>query len=197
LESADQHRLFVAIPVPEPVRREIEHEQAALKSLVPSRLARWSKPEQLHLTLRFLGNVVVSRIPELIAALEAVCDPLAPLKLQATGLGFFPAVRVPRVLWVGVRGSGEPLSGLWAAVQAATQEFTAEEPEKHFSGHITLARLSRLNRQEAEALAQTVRARQQKAYGEWTAREVELVHSRLSPQGARHELVAAIDLVGK
>jgi 2'-5' RNA ligase len=189
--------LFVAIPVPEPVRREIEQEQAALKSLVPSRLARWSKPEQLHLTLRFLGNVVVSRIPELSAALKAVCGPLSPLQLRATGLGFFPEARVPRVLWVGVNGNGDQLSPLWAAVQAATREFTAEEPEKHFSGHITLARLSRLNRHEAESLAKTVRARHQKAFGEWTAREVELVHSRLSPEGARHELVAAIDLMGK
>jgi hypothetical protein len=57
--------------------------------------------------------------------------------------------------------------------------------------------LSRPNRHEADALAKTVRARQQKVFGEWTARGVELVHSQLSPQGARHELVATVDLMGK
>jgi 2'-5' RNA ligase len=189
--------LFVAFSVPEPVRREIEQEQAALKKLTPARIARWSKTEQFHLTLRFLGNVEVSRIPELIGALKAACGSFAPLRLQAAGLGFFPEVRAPRVLWVGVRDNGDQLSRLWAAVQSSTQEFTSEESEKRFSGHITLARLSRMNRHEAEALAKTVQARQQKLFGDWTARGVELVHSQLSPQGARHELVAAVDLIGK
>ncbi len=187
----------MACSVPEPVRREIEQEQAELKKLVPSRVARWSKTEQLHLTLRFLGSVEVSRVPELIAALKVACGSLAPLELQAAGLGFFPEARVPRVLWVGVRDNGGQLPRLWAAVQSATQEFTAEEWEKRFSGHITLARLSGLNRQEADSLGKNVRARQQKVFGGWTAREVGLVHSQLSPQGARHELVAAIDLMGK
>ena len=187
----------MAFSVPEPVRREIEQEQAELKKLMPARMARWSKTEQFHLTLRFLGNVEVSRIPELIGALKAACGSFAPLQLQAAGLGFFPAARAPRVLWVGVRDNGEQLARLWAAVQSATQEFTSEETEKHFSGHVTLARLSRLNRHEAEALAQRVQPRQQKVFVEWTAREVELVRSQLSPRGARHERVAIVDLVGK
>ena len=187
----------MAFSVPEPVRREIEQEQAELKKLVPSRVARWSKTEQLHLTLRFLGSVEVSRIPELIAALKLACGSLAPLELQAAGLGFFPEARIPRVLWVGVRDNGGQLAQVWAAVQSTTREFTAEEPEKGFSGHITLARLSGLNRHEADSLRKNLQARQQNVFGGWTARQLELVRSQLSPQGARHEVLAGIGLMGK
>ncbi len=193
MEPAAQHRLFVALSVPEPIRREIEREQAELKQLMPVRMARWSNIRQLHLTLRFLGNVEVSRIPELIPALNAACGSFAPVKLQAAGLGFFPEIRSPRV---GVCDNDGQLSRLWAAVHNATRVFSSEEPEKSFSAHITLARLSRSNRHEAEAFAKTVQARQHKVFGEWTAHGVELVHSQLSPQGARHERVAAVDLLG-
>ena len=196
MESAAQHRLFVALPVPEPVRREIDREQAELKKLVPSPAARWTKTEQLHLTLRFLGNVEASRIPELISALQRACRSLAPLQLQAAGLGLFPEARPPRVLWVGVCDNADQLSRVWEAVQGATNEFTAEDPERHFSGHITLARLARAGRHEADLVAKAVRDGQQKVFGQWTAREVELVRSHLSPQGARHELVAAVGLMG-
>lgn len=197
MEPAAQHRLFVALSVPEPVRREIEREQADLKKIVPSRAVRWTRTEQLHLTLRFLGNVEASRVPELIAALNVACRSLAPLQLQAAGLGFFPEARRPRVLWVGVREKADQLSRTWVAMQGATNKFTLEEPERHFSGHITLARLSRLDRHETDLLATALRDERQKVFGEWTAREVELVRSQLSPQGARHDLVAAFDLMGR
>ena len=189
--------MFIALSIPEPVRREIEREQADLKKLVASRAARWTKTEQLHLTLRFLKNVEASRIPELISALKQACRSLAPLQLQAAGLGFFPEGRPQRVLWVGVRDNAAQLSRTWESVQGATNEFTTEDPETHFSGHITLARLARLDRHEADLLANAVCDGRQKVFGQWTAYEVELVRSQLSPEGARHQLVAAIDLKGR
>jgi len=112
-------------------------------------------------------------------------------------LGCFPEGRPARVLWVGVRDNADQLSLTWESVQGATNEFTAEDPETHFSGHITLARLTRLARDEADLLAKAVCDRRQKVFGQWTAHEVELVRSQLSREGARHQLVAAIDLKGR
>src|SRR5881628_1816488 len=96
-------RLFVAIAVPE----EIKARLAALQRKWRERLGRssvsWTRPEDFHLTLRFLGDVSSNRLEELTSALAAAAAPQAPLTLTVAGLGCFPNSRRPRVLWAGIR----------------------------------------------------------------------------------------------
>lgn len=159
---------------------------------MPTSAARWTRKDQFHLTIRFLGNIDESRVPTMISALRDRCSAFSPLNLRALGMGFFPEVRRPRVVYVGVRDSSGELPRLWQVVQAATENFTAEASEKQFSGHVTLARLGRLQPREISALKEQVNRQANSLYGEWIARELELLQSQLSPHGARHTVVAAI-----
>jgi 2'-5' RNA ligase len=187
-------RLFVALAVPIQVREAIEQAQTALRRALPRELARWTNPEHFHLTLRFLGNVDARGVPELESKLRDACRPFSPMSLQAAGLGFFPEKRPPRVLWVGLREQTQQISNLFHAVQDATRLFSSEPVEDDFNAHITLARIKRIQRREAEQLRQAAVALGRLVFGEWTAQEVHLMRSRLSPAGAQHTEVAKFAL---
>jgi 2'-5' RNA ligase len=189
--------LFVALSVSTLVRSNLQQFQDELQRVVPFKALRWARAEQFHLTLRFLGGVQAERVDDAVAALLKECRLFAPLQLTASGLGSFPKSGSPRVLWVGVEDQSQQLERLWKTVQTVTQPFTAEPPERHFVGHITLARLNGLSRPEAEQLAEVVRSAKHKMFGQWTANSMGLFSSELSSQGARHSLVAAIPLIGK
>ena len=193
-QSPEHFRLFVAISLPDDVKNQIERAQEELRRAVPGRGVRWTTREQLHLTLRFLGNVDAQRVGALTEALREACAAFAPLQLRAEGIGFFPDARRPRVVWVGVQDGQGLLPRLQSAVQTATREFTTEEPEDRFTGHVTLGRIKALPRPEEKALAAAGAGIAARLFGEWTAREVELVRSELSPTGARHTCQAVAPL---
>lgn len=192
--STEQLRLFVAIPMPEAVRNEILGVQQELRRLVSHDAVRWTKPEQFHLTLRFLGDVPVERVAALQGAVNTVCAGEPALRLRAQGAGFFPNARSPRVIWAGVNDGEARLAELQKKVEAAVQPFTQEPGTERFAGHVTLGRVKFLNRPEIEKLAVRAQAVKDRLFGEWTADEVKLIRSDLSPGGARHTLLVAIGL---
>jgi 2'-5' RNA ligase len=194
-ENSNQSlRLFVAIPMPEVVRNEIIGVQQELQRLVPSGAVRWTKPEQFHLTLRFLGDVPVARVTALQEAVNAVCRDRPALRLRAQGAGFFPNARSPRVIWVGVNDGEGRLADLQKKIEDVAQPFAEKPASEKFSGHVTLGRVKFLNQQEAEKLAAHAQAVKDRLFGEWTAQEIEIIQSRLLPTGAEHSLLATLSL---
>jgi RNA 2',3'-cyclic 3'-phosphodiesterase len=193
-EGPERLRLFIAVTLPEEVKAEVEKAQRELRRVVATGPVRWTSRDQFHLTLKFLGNVEAQRVAALTEALRRACRPFAPLQLKAEGVGFFPDSRFPRVAWVGVREAQDQLLPLQRAVEAAAQEFTAEEPDKRFSGHVTLGRIKNLKRPEAARLAEAAARMADRLFGLWTAAEVELIRSVLTPQGARYTTVASAPL---
>jgi 2'-5' RNA ligase len=187
-------RLFVAIPMPEPVRNEIVGVQRELQRLVSRDAVRWTKPEQFHLTLRFLGDVPVERVPALQEAISAVCLGSAALRMCAQGIGFFPNARSPRVIWAGINDGAGHLADLQKKIEAAVQPFTPEPGTDKFAGHVTIGRVKFLKRPDIEKLAAHSQAIKDRLFGEWTAHEIELIRSDLSPAGASHTLLAAFRL---
>jgi RNA 2',3'-cyclic 3'-phosphodiesterase len=194
VNDSQRFRLFIAVALPEGVKAKIEDAQAELRRALPERNVRWSRREQFHLTLRFLGDVEAARVKALGEALRGACQGFAPLRLRAEGIGCFPDLRYPRVLWTGVADEAQQLPRLQAAVELASRDFTTEEKEERFTGHVTLARIKGIKRAEAEALGQAAAGMKDRRFGEWTAYKIELMRSELSPQGARHTPVAAIAL---
>ena len=192
--STEKLRLFVAIPMPEAVRNEITGIQQELQRLVPPAAVRWTKPEQFHLTFRFLGNVPLERVAALQEAVNAVCRGSPALRLRAQGVGFFPNTRSPRVIWAGVNDGDGRLADLQKKIEAAVQPFTREPGTERFAGHVTLGRVKSLKRPEIEELAAHAQAAKDRLFGEWTANEVAIIQSRLSPAGAQHSLLVAIGL---
>jgi len=180
--------------VPEGVKAKMEEAQAELRRVLPQCSVRWARRAQLHLTLRFLGDVAPARVEALGEAIRAACRGFGALHLRAERLGFFPDLRYPRVAWVGVCDQAEQLPRLQQTVEAATEGFTTEKKEERFTGHITLARIKGIKRPEAEALGQAALGMADRLFGQWTAYQIELMRSELLPQGARHTTIAAIAL---
>ena len=194
MAESESFRLFVAVTIPEEVKAKIEEAQAELRRVFPERSVRWTRRDQFHLTLRFLGEVDAPRVGALGDVLRAACQGFSALRLRAQGVGFFPDLRFPRVAWVRVIDQADQLPRLQQAVEVSTREFMAEEQGEAFTGHVTLARIKRIRRPEAEALGKTAAGMAERRFGEWTAYKVELMRSELSPKGALHTSLAAIPL---
>ena len=196
-ESAiERFRLFVAIPVPDAVREEMLRVQREFQPLASRGVVRWAKPEQFHLTLRFLGGVPSDRVAGLHDSLRAACAGERVLHLRAQGVGFFPNARSPRVLWIGVSDAESRLGDLQRKIEAAVQPFTAEPGGERFAGHLTLGRFKQFGPLEIKALTGHAETMKTRMMGEWTAPGVGLIRSELSPTGAHHTSLATIPLDG-
>ncbi len=189
-------RLFIAVEVPPAVKQRILEAQERLQAALRASKVSWARPETFHLTLRFLGNVEESRLESLLRAAGSVCRGFSPLELRASGIGFFPTVRSPRVVWAGVADLRERLPSLHEAINGAVSEFSPEQAEGRFTGHITLGRVKALAKRDPDALCGVAGSLRSVVFGEWTGREVWVMRSELSPQGARHSLVSALPLEG-
>ena len=194
--APETYRLFIAVTVPEEVKTEIEETQGTLRHALPKECVRWTKREQFHLTLKFLGNIDAQRVEPLTDAVRAACQGFAALELRAERVGFFPDLRSPRVVWAGVSDRQDQLPLLQRAIETAMRDFTAEESKERFTGHVTLGRIKGLRRSEAEALAGIASGLATRLFGAWIADRVELIRSQLSPHGAQYSTLAAIPLTG-
>ena len=137
-------RLFVAIPLPRDIRERLVSLCCGLKG------AKWIKPEGMHLTLRFIGEVRNDVASDLDLALSEIRAPGFELALD--GVGTFGRGRRPHALWAGVEKSG-PLAALRVKVESTLVRNGLEPEERNFSPHITLARLKDTKRAPAEQFA--------------------------------------------
>ncbi len=185
-------RLFIAINLPPPVRRAIHDATAPMRQAAP-RLA-WVTADRLHLTMEFLGDQPEGAVAPLEAALVRELSSHAPVSLALRGLGAFPNLRVPRIVWLGVDADPK-LELLQHDLARACAAPGYEREARAFRPHITLGRArTPLRSEAARSLAVAARA------VTWTstveARSVDIMESRLLPSGARYGVVAAIPLRG-
>jgi 2'-5' RNA ligase len=192
--SADALRLFIAISLPDAVKDEIEKVQKEMRGALPGNVVRWTKREQFHLTLKFLGNVPASRVADLAEVLRVTCRSFSALRLRAERIGFFPDLRFPRIAWVWVHGEKNELPQLQQVIEASMNNFTDERGEKKFTGHITLGRTHGVKRSHAEILSKLALGMTERFFGEWMADKVELIRSELSSNGSCYTTLAAIPL---
>jgi RNA 2',3'-cyclic 3'-phosphodiesterase len=175
-------RLFVALPVPHEVRASL----AGLREELGG--ARWTPPEQYHLTLRFLGDTPDERIPELQRALAAVTCP--PLALRADRLTTFPNRRQPRVLVVRLVATSAA-SALQREVEAIARAHGSAAADRPFRPHLTLARL-----RDADPEAVWRFTQEHRVDLAFSVDHFALYASTLTPDGAVHERLATYPLTG-
>ena len=125
-------RLFIAVDLPDTIKENLE----AMFFGIPG--ARWVPPDQIHLTVRFIGDVEGAVFHDIINSLEEVTS--RPFPLQLKGMGHFPPRGAPRVIWVGIE-KNEPLLLLRKKIDGALLKIGVEPENRKFSPHITLARL--------------------------------------------------------
>lgn len=167
-------RLFVAIDLPEARWAPLEALQTDAFS------ARWTPPEQYHLTLRFIGNVAERQAEAVERALAPV--PGAPFELQGPGLGVFPSRRKPRVLFANIQRAAA-LMTLQHRIDEALLSAGVDRADKPFHPHVTVARLKRVRPQ---AVRRYLRERQDFHLASFPVTEFILYQSDLTSEGAIH-----------
>lgn len=178
-------RTFVAIEIPSEVRAAISALQSELRGADSD--VSWTRPEIVHLTLKFLGEIEESRIPEIQRACESIGQKSSPFRLVLNGPGAFPDSRRPRVLWVGLSGETAQLIQLQVSLEEGLSKVGFARDEKPFLPHLTIGRV-RSNR-NTRALMSLARKYDLPALS-FVASEIELMRSQLHPTGARHTCLA-------
>lgn len=173
-------RLFVALEIPSAVRESLAELIRELRPIASQ--AKWVRAENLHVTLKFIGEVANEKLKVIRTALGQVRTELQ-VTLDFCGLGFFPNEKHPRVLWVGIKASAN-LSVLAAEIERATEELCILREKRPFSPHLTLARFesTRLSDPFRSAIAENA-ARE---FGSLRTNQFHLIESKLKPSGAEY-----------
>jgi RNA 2',3'-cyclic 3'-phosphodiesterase len=186
-------RLFVALEIPAAVRDNLAAQIKELRDL-PAALAdqglRWVRPENLHVTLKFIGEVEAAKLEGIRRTLTGIALD-APVDVRFRGLGFFPDKEYPRVLWVGLSASGN-LPVLARDIDRALEGQGLARDERAFTPHLTLARFKSRGFDETQRAA--IEKNNEREFGAFQAREFHLIESELKPSGAEYTTLASFPL---
>ena len=134
-------RAFLAISLPDPVKQVLGKIQNRLRDRGIA--ATWTRPETLHLTLKFLGNIPFQDLELFKAAMIQAADQVSPFELSVGGLGVFPGIGKARVVWAGTGGCTDILENLFKALELSLGPLGIEKETRRFSAHITLGRIKK------------------------------------------------------
>jgi 2'-5' RNA ligase len=177
-------RAFIAIELPQEIHQRLDQVTSQLKQHLGETAIRWVPAENIHLTLKFLGDVSVANIEMLkkIVLTEAASYP--HFEISVGGLGSFPDTRHPRVVWVGVEAPPD-LNTLQRAIEAATERLGYTKEERPFSAHLTLGRVSRnATPKDARLIGETLESTKLGFIGAAYIDAVHLFKSDLKPTGS-------------
>jgi 2'-5' RNA ligase len=179
-------RAFVALYPPAEIVSRLGDVEKHFRSIGMANELKWTKPEQIHLTLQFLGSVSGQLIGQFASGLENVTANFPVFQLRAESLGCFPSERRLKILWAGLTGDLEQLDSLKANLDIRFRTLGFVPEKRKFHAHLTLARFGNLKSTDARRLTQEFTRWRCEPFGEWKVREISLMQSILSPQGARH-----------
>lgn len=180
-------RAFVAIELPESVLTALARLQQEIRNF--GFHASWTRPESIHLTLKFLGDTAVSNIDPISGRIAEAARQHVPMMLLARSVGVFPGARRARVLWTGVGGDIEQLSRLQSNLEDGLAAVGYEREGRRFAGHFTLARFK--GAPDPEQVVSAIERFGDFASEPFTAAVVHLFESRLSPKGAVYTKLAS------
>ena len=181
-------RCFIAIDLPEEIHTALTRQQAEFRGALARHDAdaRWTRPEGIHLTLKFLGHVPEPKVEAVIESLASLGE-FDRFSIEVRGLGFFPGPHRPRVFWVGVEAP-PALDALVTGVEGAMEKLGFAPEQRDFTPHLTLARFKTPRPQPA--IEKLVAERAALSLGKFEVSEFFLFESKLSPHGAEYCKVA-------
>lgn len=188
-------RLFVSFDLPPPVQQAVAVVRHRIDPALPARMLSWVEPSTLHVTLRFLGNVDATAIPQLQVQLRAGLAGCRPIPVRCHGLGWLPGLRRPRVLYARVSAEPGMLEDLHRRVREATADVGVAEVDRPFVAHATLARIRTPDRRPSVDWARWIEPFHDVEFGAWTVECCHLMASELRPEGARHTVVSVVPLI--
>jgi 2'-5' RNA ligase len=176
-------RAFIAVEIPAEIRRNILHATEALHKDVGA-LVRWVPVENMHLTLKFLGNISPSNVDMLSQMLRAEADLFTCFDFQLHGLGSFPNLKRPRVIYIGIRAPAA-LESLRRGIESASRRLGYESEERGFSPHLTIGRVKQnVSATEQQAIRHALEKTKIDLLGTARVESVHLYKSDLQARGS-------------
>jgi RNA 2',3'-cyclic 3'-phosphodiesterase len=176
-------RVFIAIRLSEEIAAALHRVQQTLLSRPEAKAARWVEPHNIHLTLKFLGDVDTGRLSQIYDALDHGCAGHVALHLTLANLGCFPSFSRPRVVWVGI-GVNRPLLSLQQTIEKSLAPLGFAPENRPFQPHLTLARIRRdATASAGHELGEIVAALKEQVIGDQRVEGVEVIQSDLRPAG--------------
>ena len=180
----EQLRAFIAVELPTGARESLGSISRELRAVVPAGV-RWVRPEGIHPTLKFLGNIGAESVGPISQAMSRCAALVSPFDLFLGELGAFPSLRAPRVVWFGLGGALDALLGLQASLEEEMERLGYDRERRPFSPHLTLGRTrdgmsSPQRRRVGDDLAGASREMREGL----PVKEIALIQSTLTPSGA-------------
>lgn len=173
-------RTFIALELPPPVRLLLHKAQQELKRFKIR--ARWVRPENIHLTLKFLGDINPDHIDKIGAAMAGAAIEFPPVTLTVRGIGVFPGIKRPRVIWMGLGGDIRSLLALQSRLEQELAEAEFPKDKRSFKAHLTLGRLKQSV--NPAVIRQMISEYATLSSDEFVCNQVILFKSDLKPSGA-------------
>jgi len=192
LKRASLIRTFLAIELPRPLLLKIEEVLGDLRSSQAD--VRWVNPENLHLTIKFFGNIDESKIEPIVQSVDRLVQETPAILLRVKGMGAFPNLRNPRVIWLGFSEGKESLNSFQKKLEREFKKIGFSPEERPFHPHLTLGRM-RSSRGKEDLLRRMERYREEE-FGEIQAEKVILFKSDLRPSGPIYTPLREIRLGG-
>jgi len=181
----DTVRSFVAVPLPGDIQSRIFAAAQELARELPQSGIKWSrKVENLHITVKFLGQVEDAKLTALAQELAMAMAPVPRFRLELRGMGAFPSPRKANVVWAGVEDASRGLNAVAAAVEGVGERFGFAREQRAFTGHVTVGR-SKGRSVDARRAIDAFAARD---FGGTTVEEVHVYESRLGGEGSTYVL---------
>jgi len=183
---SDSIRCFIAVKIPrlDPLRRVLK-ELAGM-----GRALKAVDPDNLHVTLKFLGNTEVDLVPHVRSLMESAAEAREPCVLTVSGLGVFPHAERPNVVWAGLDGA-ETLAALADDLETGLERYGFARENRSFVPHLTLARVKA---KPPESLRDLLARHAKTSFGTAAIDHVELIRSEPGPEGSRYTVLASSPL---
>jgi 2'-5' RNA ligase len=184
-------RLFIAFPVSKEIKNKIAKLQKDLKSKVVDEKISWVNPDNIHLTIKFLGEVDPEKVEVIGKIMAKSINRVGVFEMNIENGGVFPSKNKPRVMWVGCNDPTENISKIKKSMDNALKKLGFKKEKKKFNAHLTIGRIRSMKKISncVDALLSN-----EILFGKMKMQKIQLISSRLSPQGSEYEVIKEIKL---
>lgn len=183
-------RSFIAIPLSPEVQRSAKRLMRDLRQEKDG--IKWVPEDNLHLTLKFLGEVIDRDVPAVCLAIRNVCQHIDPFVLEFAGAGGFPTSDRPRVIWAGIVNGSEPLVALVSALETELAKLGFKPEPRDYRPHLTLGRVKSSSRAAGDEVIERVQRYADRKLGAMAADQVKLIASFLDREGPTYNVMDTI-----
>ncbi len=186
-------RTFIAIELPKEIKTSLSRLQEQLKRTGAD--VRWVEPGNIHLTLKFLGEIDTEHLEKINLILEQTARKHTPFKTNISSLGAFPKIGFPRVIWVGIRQGDEETKKIAGYLEEEIEKIGIAKENKAFSSHITIGRVrSQKSKEKLIRELNNLAGYFGKENLAFTIKKITLFKSNLSPKGPTYEILKTANL---